>query len=455
MDPPSHRGPADAGEPTLTARMSALWEAARFKDAAAIYDTESSEKPTPEAMILRARAYLKSGEAPAAIGLLERTRPGRASFSVRRSKVLAMAHALIGNYAVADELFDEAARAASRLLDAELMSDVAYSRAHRHLFERRVDRARPLLPQVHAVAKPFCRIRALHLESAILNQEGRHHEQAHVLLDLLACVDPNRTDYMEIRAWATQTLAGLARELYLPEALPEIERQLGGVDWSPDLNDQRFQALKGLGWACALRGDHFNAFRLLRLCSRYATTNAWRSIAAADRAELARCMGEHLWSRQELAQAEGYAANVNWAALRDEARLGLLLLAQLFVPIDAAKAAYYQARFSEYEDIKAANFHLKNDPRLAALAQYSAAIVDLSGDHRKIALDMLKEALETFRTHAYAWRAGRCALRLFAETRDVTYLSIAGEQLRDYMGCWLGDELRALAGSAGENFIAL
>jgi hypothetical protein len=112
----------------------------------------------------------------------------------------------------------------------------------------------------------------------------------------------------------------LGRELFLPEALPEIEGQLGGVDWPSDFDDRRFQTLKALGWACALRGDYFNVFRFLRLSSRKATNDAWRAIAATERAELARCKGEHLRSRQELAEAEEYAANVNWDAIRDEAR---------------------------------------------------------------------------------------------------------------------------------------
>lgn len=409
-----------------------------------MYDAEAPKNAPLEAAVLRARVHLKNGEAPAAIRILERRAAGKGAWRARRSTTLATAYALVENYAVADELFGEAAAAASRLGDTELASDVAYSRAQRHLFERRADLAKALLPQVRESRTQLGQIRALHLESAVLNRERRYRDQARVLLELLGRIDPDRSDYMEIRAWATVTLATLARELHLPETLAEIERQLGGVEWSPDLDDQRFQALKALGWACALRGDYFNAFRLLRLGSQKATSSAWRAVAAADRAELAQCMGERLWSRQELAEAEAHAADVSWEKVRDEARLGLLLLAQLFVPVDAAKAAYYQARFSEYENIKAANYHLKSDPRIEALAQYSAAVVDLSTGHRTIGIDLLKKALETFRAHGYDWRAGRCALRLYEETRDAASLSIAREYLRNYMGCWLGDELRRL-----------
>ena len=425
--------------------MSELWEAARFREAAAIYDDEAPKNPPLEATIMRAWAHIKNDRVPVAISMLEAIRPSNDALSARRSILLATAYAMIGNYTEADELLDEAADAAARVNDAALTCNVAYNRARRYLFERRADRARELLPQVLALTTPFGQIRALQLESFILSQEGRHRDHARVLLELLGRINPNRSEHMEIRAWATFTLAGLARELYLPEALPEIERQLEGVEWPPDFDEQRFQTLKALGWACALRGDYFNAFRFLRLSSRKATSDAWRAIASADRAELARCMGEHLWSRQELAEAEEYAANVNWDTIRGEARIGLLLLAAQFAPIDVAKAAYYQARFNEHENIKAANYHLKNDARLVALAQYSAALVDLASGHRKVGLDLLKKTLETFRVHGYDWRAGRSALRLYAETHDPMYAHLSKEHLRNYMRCWLGDELRAMA----------
>jgi DNA-binding NarL/FixJ family response regulator len=71
--------------------------------------------------------------------------------------------------------------------------------------------------------------------------------------------------------------------------------------------------------------------------------------------------------------------------------------------------------------------------------------VDLASGHRKSGVDLLKKTLDTFRAHGYDWRAGQSALRLYAETRDATYAYLASEHLRNYMGCWLGDELRAAA----------
>lgn len=423
--------------------MANLWEQGRFREAAALYDHQIGANPPLSATLLRARAYLKSDDAPAAIAIIERAKPGKGNGEARRILVLAQARAQVGNYEAADDSFDRALQIAHQLHDPTLAADIAYYRAQRFLFERRPDAAKELLPLARSSVTEFGQLRALHLESFVLNYEGRHLDQARLVMELLGRIDPNQTAHMEIRAWATCTLAYLAREIYVPEALPEVERQLGGTPWPPDFDDRRFQTLKALGSACALRGDYFNAFRFLRYCSRSATNDASRAIAAAERAALARCKGEMFWSRQELAEAEEYAANVNWNSVRDDSRIGLLLLAELFVAVDPAKAALYQARFNESEGVRAPNFYLKNDPRLAALVQYAEGVVDLAIGHRKVGVSLLKKALETFRERGYEWRTGRCALRLYEATREESYVRLAHEYLRHYMNSWLGDEYRA------------
>jgi DNA-binding CsgD family transcriptional regulator len=440
---PTERQAAGAGR-DLAVAMQRLLAGARFAEAAKLYDEAPASSRPFEASRLRASIYLRNDDAPAAIGLLETCRTAKGAIAVRVTTLLGAAYAHIRDYAAADHRFAEAEAAAQRLGDQELISEVAFYRARRYAYEHRIDEARALLPIALVSTSEQIQLRSLLLEGFILDQEGRHRDEAHLLLELLRRIDPNREEFMDVRAWATDTLSYLARELYIPEALPEIERQLGGVEWPEDLNDRRFQALKALGWSCALRGDYFNAFRYLRLCTRKATDDIGRATAAAERAELLRCNGEQLWSRQELAEAEEYAESVDWKRVRDDARVVLLLLAELFAPIDPAKAAYFQARFVEVDGIKSPHYNLKDDPRLAALAQYSQGMLNIASDRRKIGIDLLKKALATFRAHSYDWRTGRCALQLYALTQDDGYLNLAREYLRHYMGSWLGDECRKL-----------
>lgn len=121
---------------------------------------------------------------------------------------------------------------------------------------------------------------------------------------------------MEHRAWATHSLAALAREVYIPDAVPEVERQLSGHPWPKDVLVNRFQALKALGWVKALAGDYFNAFRYISMSTRSAPSVAWETVAHCDRAYLAAVTGEAKWSRQEILEAEERARLVDWLTAR-------------------------------------------------------------------------------------------------------------------------------------------
>ncbi len=123
------------------------------------------------------------------------------------------------------------------------------------------------------------------------------------------------------------------------------------------------QTHKALGWAKALQGDTFNAFRHLKHASELADTNSWKVVAACDRAYLARSFDEHRWSRIELDEAERLAEEVDWNATRGQERMGLLLLAQLFSTLDGAKASMYLARYRELGDIK---LDARSPPRRAS-----------------------------------------------------------------------------------------
>jgi DNA-binding CsgD family transcriptional regulator len=281
----------------------------------------------------------------------------------------------------------------------------------------------------------------------VLGREHAYRQGAYALVELLRLIDPSKPDFAEHRACATETLAMRARELYLPDVVPEVERHLDGVPWPPALCINRFQATKALGWAKALQGDYFNAFRHLKESARLAPTDAWRTMAHCDRAYLASSLGEQRWARQELHEAEELAARVVWETCREQEPVALLLMAELFAPIDAARASAYMATFRKVGDGSAAR-HLMTDDRMRALAEFSSGIVDHALGNRKLAATRLQNALQVYQTIGYDWRAGRCALRLFDVTRRPEFVATAQEHLRHYMSCWLGDELRARLGPA-------
>jgi DNA-binding CsgD family transcriptional regulator len=418
-------------------KMAAQFESGRFLDAARTYDENVGASPA--STIMRARIWLKSAP-PKAIELLLQVGLGKdRAIEAERNMLLGVAYSRIREYDAADEFLDRAVRARP---NPEIADEIRYHRVRRYLLEMRMEDARAELELLGKSKRPTTRLRVLHLESFIRSQEERYTEQATCLVELLRELDPQKEDHVEMRAWATHSLAALARELYVPDALPIIERQLEGVAWPEDFAINRFQALKAVGWARALQGDYFNGFRYLKRASQIAPNTAWNVVALADRAYLARCINEPRWSRQNLDEAELLASEVDWHATKNEERVGLLLLAELFAPLDAAKASQYLAQHSDLPILRSPLVHYRFDDRLVGIADYCTGIVQAAIGNTRLALKALQRSRVAFEKYGYDWRAGRTVLAIYNITKDASLLNAAAERLRHYKSSWLGDEMR-------------
>lgn len=424
--------------------MRAAYERASYKDAARTFDYFAGSAAPFDAALLRARIFLRDDEYPSVIRLLTDRKGSGQTEPAQRAMLLGAANGEMAKFAAADEFFDEAERLARLKRDRDLQGEIAYYRTQRYLTEGKTETARELLALVQKARTPILRLRARYLESCVFAREGRYRKQADVLLDLLRKAESHGGEAAEIRADATQSLAVLAREMHVPGALAVVDAQLAGAAWPEDFAVQRFQALRAVGWCHALLGDYFNAFRYLKWSGEQPVGDAWRAVAACDRAYLARSNGEPLWTAQELAEAEDYAARADWQRARGEERTGLLLLAELFAPSDTSKAAFYLAQYDELSDSKSRHSQFHDDPRLAAIAGYSSGVVHLATGKRRLGIESLRKSLDGFKKYGYEWRAGRAALRLFEAMRDESYLDIAKEKLRHYMGSWLGKELHVM-----------
>jgi DNA-binding CsgD family transcriptional regulator/tetratricopeptide (TPR) repeat protein len=428
--------------------MRTEFEEGRLQLAAAIYDEHAKHAPH-DAILLRARIYLNS-DPPAAIGFLlalKSSKPTKALLAECLA-LLGDAYARIGDFPAADTSLEEALRISKGLANHELLAQVGYRLGRRYLAEGDVEQAREILPLAREGRSIIARIGALHLESFILSREGRFREQARVLTELLRSTNPASHDFMEHRAWATHSLAALTRELYLPEAMPDIERQLTETQWPEEFAVNRFQALRSLGWAKSLQGDDINAFRYLKRSAEVAPTTAWRVMAYCDRSYLARSIGQEVWGRHELAEAEELADAIPWHSLVGEEPLALLLLAELFAGVDAAKASVYLARFREIGDVKSPLSLLRRDPRLSAMVDYSTGVVQAALGNRKAARLSFQSAYKVFAQSGYEWRAGRCALAEYQLNNSPSTLAAARDHLKNYSASWLGQAVRATSGGS-------
>jgi DNA-binding CsgD family transcriptional regulator len=367
--------------------------------------------------------------------------------SIERESLLAEAHARTGAFDAADENLQRAVHAALQLGDPEVIAALGYRAVRRYLLEERPANARASLELAQRGVSRRAAIYAAYCETLILPYEERVFEQANKLIEVLRSIDPAGTDFTEIRVWGTHTLAALARELYLPAAIPEVERQLDGVPLPEDFAHNVFQAYRALAWAKALQGDYFNAFRNLKKATSTSDTIAWKVVAACDRAYLAGCFDEHCWSRVELDEAEALADTVDWHSTLGEERIGLLQLAELFGKIDSGRSAMYLARYRELGELRSPLYN-RHDARRSAYAQYAAGSVELALGNRKRALTELRAARTVFERFGFDARAARCLLDEFAITRNRALLPSIRERLLHYRESWLWREYQKVSGPA-------
>lgn len=423
--------------------MAELFDEGQYNEAAALYQRAAQGKSTPNAAtFLRARIAMRQSphEAPEILNGV-RTTKNSADFA-RQQMLLGEASASTDDFLGADEHLTSALAVAESLGDQALLAEVGYHIGRRHVMTADASLAREGLALARTGKSLESRLDALHLESWILSREGRLREQARVLTELLGSIDPRSPRHMEHRARASQTLAAIARELFLPEALPLVERQLSGAAWAEPFMSALFQTTKSIAWAKALQGDYFNAFRFLKRSAEVAPDEAWRATVLCDRAYLARVRNEELWFRQELFDAAEIVERVDWESRQDESTIALLLLAELTAPLNAAQASSYLARFRGLGDIRNARSLIRRDRRFEALVAYSTGVVDLYLGNSKLATTRLGSALKIYDGIGYEWRTARCALRLFEATKKAPYLDVAEKGLQHYPNSWLAEELR-------------
>lgn len=422
------------------AEFYCAYRESRFKDARELYARFATPAEKADIVCLAAQANLFV-DPGVALQLLIDLPVTKDSDRVERDSLLAETFARTKDFESADAYLDSAMQTALALKDEDLIASVGYRMMRRHLHDENPREARKALAITRRYHSVKARFLALLGEACILPLEARVLEQANCLIEILRSVDLEDPSTVTERAWATHLLSGLAWDLYIPDALPVVERQLGGALWPPDFNQDRFQSLRGLGWAKALQGDYFNAARHLKAASAFAGTTAWQAISACERARLARCVDEHRWSRAELDEAQQLAERVNWHDTNLEERLGLLLLADLFSTIDTARSSMYLATFRNLGEVNFPIF-VRHDARVSAYAAYSTGVVELALGNRKRGLAELRRARPIFDCHGYEFRAARCLVEEYRATGNRDLLPLIDERLRNYRQSWLYRELR-------------
>lgn len=422
--------------------MRILFAQAQFGAAADIYETAvaAGETPSYQAYLLQARLLLKRDENRAVAFLIRR--PPKTNAGAERAEwalLLAIGYARMRDFERADHHFALAGRLVTTPADRAML---AYHQARRQLLEGKTDEARRFADEAARDASAAAKIRHEMLCSFIMSHEERYREAAESLIRALNLMRKHRNEHLEEWFHAVQNLAALGRELPFAEAADLARAEIDeDVVWPPDFAAQRFQALKAVGWSCALRGDLLGCFRYLRAAERTKPSEAFEAIVLLDRAYFARIVGESNWALNEVAKAEAIAERIDWNELAGDERIGLLLLAEAMVEINPEKARFYLARYKGLDRMRSPAHLFAFDKRCDAFAAYTEGFIRLkSGDAG--AEQALRKAWIDFDRIGYDWRAGRTALRLQEATKKERWRHLAEDKLEPYPQSWLARELR-------------
>jgi hypothetical protein len=136
------------------------------------------------------------------------------------------------------------------------------------------------------------------------------------------------------------------------------------------------------------------------------------------------------------------AARLEWESTRDEERLVLLTIAQLYATENPAMAERYLATFRSLKTQMHLRMGWLGDRRTRALQLYPHGIALLHLGERSAGIEMLEEAWSIFSAVEYGWRAALCALDLYKATAQQPWLDRAVERIAPWPQSWIAREVR-------------
>lgn len=432
--------------------MRRLFDAADYSRAGALYDArvDAGETPHNDAVLLRARVYLKLDSKRVVPFLLKHDlKTPTGTQEARRAMYLGTGYSRLGDFAEADRAF---ANAKVIFREGMALGELAAHLARRYLDERDLSHAEEWQKASLVDRTLAGKIRSEHLKSYILARQEQYKDQARSVTRVLDLIGDRRSDFVEDWCVAVHTLAGLARELRLPEAAKRAKSEVDfDFEWPADSAVRRFQALKAVAWCQALAGDELSCLRYLRRAQHINAGPIWGAILYLDRSHFASIVGEQQWAENEFLAAEDLVDSIAWDETTGEERVALLLLAELATVHAPKRAAFYIARFNNLGKLRTNIQHFAFDGRLQAMAEYADGLVKLADGDNARAEELLRAAWSVFDRIGYDVRAASASMALYRATEKSRWLHLAEDILERYPESWLTKSLKSLTAGAARS----
>jgi hypothetical protein len=147
----------------------------------------------------------------------------------------------------------------------------------------------------------------------------------------------------------------------------------------------------------------------------------------------------------DLGAIEATAAEIAWDQAIGEEYVALLMLAQLFAPHDATKAASYFARYSSAHAKSSRNLSSHYHPRHRALVSFTSGLISLGQGDAEGARGKLEAAFAFYAEAGCAWRAGAVAVELLRISQAAEYRAAAANVARCVPHSWIAQRFNALS----------
>lgn len=240
----------------------------------------------------------------------------------------------------------------------------------------------------------------------------------------------------QVLAVTCHSFARVAFETADAAAIEEVRRAYAQINWTSDVEVDRFQTLRVFGWDSFMRGESGQAQWAFKDARAMAPSLAWRVMAHLDRAFVARIARNEAWAVEELAEADRLACDVRWESTQGEERLALVTLAVLHTATNAKRAQRYAAMFSQLgvENVNP-TLALSADRRAHGFAQYAQGRIDQTLGRREAAAASLSQAYALFDGLNYHYQAAMAASGLAEVTGDMAWRDAAMRHAGAYPGC--------------------
>jgi hypothetical protein len=265
-----------------------------------------------------------------------------------------------------------------------------------------------------------------------------------------AAAPPN----VKARAMIVFVLARLAFECADADAIAHAQSAFDRLAWTDAVIVERYQALRAFGWDAFMRGHAARAQWIFREARGIAPSDAWRALSHLDRAYVARIEGNEAWALDELFEADAVAQRIAWAQTANEERMVLVTFAEMFAPVDTARAQWYAATYTAMGlDGVSPNLVASRERRNAADERYMFGVIERTIGNRAAATEALTEAFALFHAIDHHWKAALAASALAEVTGDGAWTRRAVEHIARYPGSPLAAQIaRPAATQADERF---